>query len=131
MKSRSIVGFVLGIISVLIGIPVGYLSFIILSLTFALTTNNIYAYSVYFIIAALILAIVGICFYLNKARTGSIFMFIAFILNVIPHALNCYFVCTLSTPSIQYLIFETIGCLIPAVLMLISGICGAKAKRKT
>ncbi len=131
MKSRSVSGFIFGLLSVILGVPIGYLSFAVLTLTFALTNNIVFVSSVYLIAFALISALIGICFYFHRARFGCVFMFLAFILYVIPHALFLYVAySSVEIPEPNSVIVQTLLFLVPALLMFVSGIFGARSKRK-
>ena len=130
MKSRSIAGFVTGLIGIIIGVPIGFVAFIALALILAIAGSTMLSYSVYLFALGLIFAIIGVCFYFTQAKIGAIFMFIAAFLYVIPVALGLYVVLTTQNPeSLQAYIFTAITWILPAIMMFVSGICGAVAKR--
>ena len=125
MKRKSVPGFVLGIIGILSSFVVGYILYAVMTIVFAFSSafgaeNLLLTILFYAHMVAPILAIIGVCFYFNKARVGGILMLVATILNV---ALPIYFILNNSDLSIQ-----TFGFLIPAIFMFISAICGIFSK---
>ena len=131
MKRRSIGGFITGLIGILIGLPIGFYSYITLILILALGGLNVLAYSVYLFFPALFFAILGVCFYFTKARLGGVFMLISTLLYIIPFLCGIYAILTLEGATVDhgFMILLCIGN-IPSLLTFVSCILGFTARAK-
>jgi len=134
MKRRSIGGFVTGLIGVITGVPIGiYLFYVILIVAaFASIGSNstlmtgFLPVSIWFLPLAEIFAIVGVCFYFNKARVGGVLMLIAAILYALPIILFI----TILEDGFHATFLLVLG-FAPAILFLIAAILGLCARSKT
>lgn len=127
MKTKSKTGFTIGLISILVGIPLGYISYIMLAIIIGFSKLNALTYSVYLLFVSLVLALIAICFYFSKARLGAIIMFVAFGLYLTPFVIGIIGA-TISNVSILEMLLQLIIGLLPPIAMLISAILGIKAK---
>ena len=124
MKRKSIPGFIVGLIGLFIGIPIGYYAFWIISLIMALSGMDILVYSTYLIPIAGVLTLIALCFYFNKAKIGGLIMLISSILYIVPFVLAL----TVKGINIGELILQLILGLLPAVLTIISTVLAFKSK---
>ncbi len=124
MKTKSILGFVLGLIGLLLSIAVSIYSYFVLAIIFAVAkTSFIYYIALYANLISNIIIIIGLCFYFTKARIGGIIMIVAFVLNIF------VFVMCLTINQIFLSVLPlVIIAIIPSILLLISSVLGLKTK---
>lgn len=130
MKRRSIGGFVTGLIGLLLGVPIGFYSYLVLVLILALSGQEILTYSVFSFYFAGIFAFIAIFFYFTKAKAGGILMMIATILYIVPFACGVYTVLS-DGGSLVGLMFPLMIGNLPTILLFVSAILGLCAKAKT
>ena len=129
MKKRSIAGFITGIVGVVLGVPIGFYAYIILSLILGLGGFENLVYSVYLFIPAGIIAIIGVSLYFTQARIGGALMFIATVLYISPFV--CGVCATIQAgENFAELILPLIIGNIPTILLLTSTILGLSARTK-
>lgn len=126
MKRKSISGFVLGLLSGLFSVGLGYFTFAPLILVLALSVGNFWANAIIFsaILYSMcgISSIIGACLCFRHARAGGIVLLVSALISLIFPILFTY-VC------IQNLnIFIIALICIPSILSLIGGIVGIIAK---
>ena len=126
MKRKSVSGFITGLLGIIIGLPIGFYAYIVLSLIIGLSNAGIIVYSVYLFYIAGVIAILGICFYFKNAKIGGILMLVASILYLTPFL--CGIFTTLINNNLGELIFALIIGNIPTALLFISAILGLKSK---
>lgn len=126
MKTKSVSGFVLGVIGLIFSITVSFYAYYVLALIFALSkTSLIYYIALYSNVISNLIVLIGLCFYFTKARIGGIIMLIAFVLNI------SVFILSLTINGIFLSILHLVLiATIPSMLILISSILGLKVKQK-
>lgn len=130
MKRKSTLGFILGIIGLLAGLPIGTYSFVVLGIVLALTGHVLIAHSIYLFYAAAIVAVVSLIIYFIDAKIGGILLLFTILLYVAPFICGVYTLLS-NDGSLLELIPSLIVGNIPTVFLLISAIIGLKAKPKT
>lgn len=130
MKRKSVSGFIIGLIGSIISVGMCYIVYVLSALILALNSlqgNSMILYKIllYAYILSPILAIIAICFYFSKARTGGIIMLIASLLNF---GLPVFI--AISTVS-QEMFLQPLLLFIPAILMLISAMFGIFSKKQS
>ena len=132
MKRKSIAGFVLGLISFLIMLPICYYILVTIMLINSLTTglgtaentaNNVIINIILSLeIVGSLLIIVGACYCFNKARIGGIHMLIGSVLL----AIFPIYIFIVDNSMKEFVIIMAI----PIIFSLIGGICAVCAKAK-
>ena len=128
MKTKSVSGFVTGLLGIVAGVPIGFYAYIVLALVLGLSNHNTLAYSVYLFLVAGIVATTGLCFYFTKAMLGGVFMLIATVLYVIPFCCGLYALIS-NNGNISELPLALIIGNIPTILLIISTVLGLKSKK--
>ena len=122
---KNIFGFICGLLGALGGALITFYTYVILAiiLSFSTTLNStIYTTLLIFNILSNIIALVGSFFYFRRANTGAILMTIALVFNVLLYVF--IIIKNIANINLSLLII-----FIPAILMLISAICGYNTKK--
>lgn len=130
MKRKSKLGLFLGILGLLLGLPIGAYSFVIVGIILALTGHFLVAHSIYLFYAAAIVAFISLITYFIDAKIGGILLLFTILLYVTPFVCGVYTLIS-KDGSILELIPSLIVGNIPTIFLLSSAILGLKAKPKT
>lgn len=125
MKTKSKSGFIVGLLGLIAGIPIGFYAYIVFALIFGLSkASDLYGFSIYMLPLAGAIVVIALLFFFKKAKVGGILMLIASIIYLIPFILLIILKGFAFTENIFILI---IG-IFPAIMFVISAILGLKAK---
>ena len=125
MKTKSKSGFIVGLLGLLSGLPIGYYAYVIFTLVFGLSkAGSIYMLSIYMLPLAGIIALIALFFFFKKAKLSGILMLLATIVYLIPFIL----LITMKGFAFTENIFILVIGIFPAILFVISAILGLKAK---
>ena len=130
MKRKSKLGLFLGILGLLLGLPIGAYSFVIVGIILALTGHVLIAHSIYLFYAAGIVAFISLIVYFIDAKVGGILLLFTILLYVTPFICGVYALLS-NDGSLLELIPSLIVGNIPTIFLLSSAILGSKAKPKT
>lgn len=116
MKTKSISGFIVGLISIILAAIISVYSYVVLGIIFSVAkVPNFYYVTLYANLISVAIGLIALFFYFKKAKIGGIIMLIAFIMNIALFV----FAATLGTSVADMIWFLILGCT-PSIMMFIS-----------